>query len=289
MKWIGLMLAPIFAILAAGTFMHASQQKRELADAAAEQAKLTERNAKLEADRKTYLTRLTEAENQLKRRQLDAEIQPAPTGSPGAVELARLRAELEAARKQLAAREPRTSGDDEPPAATASAKPDAPASASRSPEDWQARRRQEMEDLKKNDPETYQERVERRNQIRTEMKQGIDERLEFFSGMDLAGLPPEVAASHNELLRRMQSMAEAFDQLVADPDAELDFGLMRENMGAMNDIMKQEREILMQDLANDLGYKGDDAQELLSTIDYIREMTSPPRPSFGRGGPPGRR
>lgn len=152
--------------------------------------------------------------------------------------------------------------------------------------DWEAERRERMERMKTEDPEAYKEFTERRTSIRSEIRQGLDDRLAFFQGMDLEGLPPELQASHNEMLVKMASLRETMAKLEADPDSTAGgFSEIRETMVEIDGMLKKEREVLMTDLAVDLGYEGEDAQKFIDTVDYIRDMTSAPRPSFGgRGG-----
>lgn len=274
MKALGYLLAAVFAGLAAFAFVTKGTLKTGLNDQiAAATADLEAKNAELQAARLDLQTRLSTLEQQLSAS--NAELQIKPTG-PSIAET-ELRAKLNATEKQVAALAVK---------ADAKAIEDAPAAPAPA-EDWQARRAREMEEMKQNDPEAYKERMERRTTMRTEMKQGISERLDFFSSLDLSDLPADVQARQQQLVASMQQMGSAFDALLDNPEADLDFGAMRESMGAMNDIMQEQRGILMQDFAANLGYEGEAATELLGAIDYIREMTSPPRPSSGRGGPGG--
>lgn len=209
-----------------------------------------------------------------------------PTSAAEAAEIEFLKDQLAKAKADLAAA--KTSGASEEaakPGEFAVNPPEGGRGEGGEDRDWEAERRERMERMKTEDPEAYKELVDRRTSIRSELRQGLDDRLEFFQGMDLQGLPPEMQASHNDMLVKMASLRQTMAELEANPEASSGgFHEIRETMMEIDGMLKKGREVLMTDLAVDLGYEGENAQEFIDTVDYIREMTSAPRPSFGRGG-----
>jgi len=282
MKTLLTVLVLLFAALAAVGGWFGLQQKSAAADAEAKMLVMQSQVDEAVAARGALESEVVGLRTQLGAARAASDIPGAPVVSVEAVD--GLKAELEKKEREIAKLRVQPTG----PAgdATRGGAPDQPEV---SRED---RRAQEMARMKAAEPAEYQEMLQRRVQMRVEMKQGLDDRLKFYNGIDLTGLPPETVARHRELLGNLQKMSASFAAMAANPEGQTNFGDLREQMTAMNDVMKEQRSILMEDLAVDLGLEGNAAGDLVETIEYIREMTTPPRPSGGgggRGGPGGGR
>jgi|GEM_PF-1569524 len=282
MKTLLTVLVLLFAALAAVGGWFGLQQKNLAADADAKVVAMQGQVDEAVAARGQLESEVVRLQTQLGAAKAASDIPGAPTVSVAAVD--GLKAELEKKEREIAKLRVQPTGPADGARAAAPRDPNQP-DVSR-----EERRVQEMARMKAEEPQEYQEMIQRRVQMRVEMKQGLDDRLKFYKGIDLTGLPAETVARHQELLGNLQKMSATFAAAAANPEGQTNFGDMREQMMGMNEVMREQRGILMEDLAVDLGLKGDAAGELVETIEYIREMTSPPRPSGGgRGGPGGGR
>lgn len=280
MKTLLTVLVLLFAALAAVGGWFGLQQKTAAADAEAKMLAMQSQVDEAVAARGALESEVVGLRTQLGAAQAASDIPGAPVVSVDAVD--GLKAELEKKEREIEKLKVQPTAPDR--SASTPASPNQPEV---SRED---RRAAEMARMKAEQPAEYQEMIQRRVQMRVEMKQGLDDRMKFFKGIDLTGLPSETVARHQELLGNLQKMSASFAAMAANPEGQGDFGDIREQMTVMNEVMKEQRGILMEDLAVDLGLKGNEAGELVDTIEYIREMTSPPRPSGGgRGGPGGGR
>ncbi len=134
---------------------------------------------------------------------------------------------------------------------------------------------------------------ERRQQNRDRVVTATRERREFFEQIPLEGLAPEYRESHERLL---QAMDEVEDMMTMLNDPETDRETQREirrNFGGMmrevGGLMGTQREILLNDFAQAIGYSGEEARDFIDYIEAVNEMTSMGnfmRGGRGRGGPP---
>lgn len=278
MKTLSTVLLLIFAAIAAVAGWFGIQQKNLAADA---QAKLSAAMSNQSDDSLAARGALEAEIANLKAQLTAAKAESSLPGAPvvPSSELDDLKAQLAAKDQQIARLRVEPTG----PGAEAAPRENQPEV---SRED---RRAQEMARMKREDPQAYNEMIQRRTETRVEMKQGLDERLKFYKGIDLTGLPPETVARHQQLMATLDKMSSTFAAMSTNPEGNQNFGDLREQMQGMGELMQEQRGILMQDLAADLGLEGQASDELLDTIDYIRQMTTPPRPTGGRGGPGGGR
>lgn len=139
---------------------------------------------------------------------------------------------------------------------------------------------------------------ERRQDNRERIVNETQYRREFFDQISLEGLAPEYRQSHERLMTAMDEV-EVLVTSLNDPDLSRDEqreirrtlgGMAREVQGLMN----TQREILLNDYAQALGYTGEDARGFIDYIETVNQMTS--MGGFIRGGggggpprtPPGR-
>jgi hypothetical protein len=145
-----------------------------------------------------------------------------------------------------------------------------------------------------------QEREERRQawQERREAmrERAIDEaqvRREFFELVSLEGLAPEYVEAHQRLLAGMDEVQVRMAAL-NDPDLSREEQReIRRELGQLgreiSGLMNTQREILLNDYAQAMGFQGADARVFIDAIETINEMTSLRGLLWGggRGGPSG--
>lgn len=155
----------------------------------------------------------------------------------------------------------------------------------RTPEEEAAReqRRQEWEARRE---EMEQRRADFRNQLVSESQF----RREFFAQVSTEGLAPEYRASHERLLTVME---EAETMLASLSSAELTAEEQREirrNLGQMagemQGLFRTQREILLNDYAQAMGFQGEEARQFIDYIETIQQMTNMGGMMRGAGGPP---
>ncbi len=140
---------------------------------------------------------------------------------------------------------------------------------------WEARR-----------AETEQRRAEYRSQIVSESQF----RREFFAQISTEDLAPEYKASHERLLTVMEQ-AEVMmaslgnEELSGDEQREIrrDLGRMA---GEMQGLLRTQREILLNDYAQSLGFQGQDARQFIDYVETVQQMTNLGGMMRGAGGGP---
>lgn len=147
--------------------------------------------------------------------------------------------------------------------------------------------------LKQDNPEEYARIQEERRQRNQEMADMTRERSAFLKAVPTEGLSQEYLDNHRALVEKMEILNQAMTQIAADPDSQASQALRHQmftNTVGMAGMMKKERELLLNDMAQDLGYKPPEASNFVKYINYVQEVTSPPHGighGRGGGGPPG--
>lgn len=182
-------------------------------------------------------------------------------------ELERLRAELEAAKKNQ--RQPRVSFAER------------------------------LEKMKQDDPEGYAEAMQRREEFQQKMKYDMAERAALLVDVDTSGMNEEELAVHNELVERMGRVFE-LTEMMQNPEG----GMSRETMGELfnnireaRPLMEQERSVILRDMGQDLGMNQQESQNMAAYIESVISATTVQMPhgggrggsGGGRGGPGGGR
>jgi len=155
----------------------------------------------------------------------------------------------------------------------------------RTPEEEAAReqRRQEWEARR---TEMEQRRADFRNQIVSESQF----RREFFSQISTDDLAPEYKASHERLLGMMEQ-TEGVVAALSDPELSGEEQReLRRDLGRMavemQGLLRTQREILLNDYAQALGFHGQEARQFIDYLETIQQMTSMGGMMRGAGGPP---
>jgi len=142
--------------------------------------------------------------------------------------------------------------------------------------------------MKVEDPEGYAEMVARREERQTAMRYGLAERTATFLDLDTSLMTEEERANHELLVAKMARVWELTDAF-QDPEAAPDREAMRELFTEMRDVrplLRTERTVMFRQLGTDLGYEGEDAENLATHIENIIDATNIQMPRGGgpRGG-----
>lgn len=118
----------------------------------------------------------------------------------------------------------------------------------------------------------------RREAMRERVIAEAQDRRAFFEQVSLEGLAPEYVASHQRLL---EAMDEVQVRMAALSDPELtreEQRDMRRELGQLgrelNGLMGMQREILLNDYAQAMGFQGADARVFIDSIETINEVTN---------------
>lgn len=158
-----------------------------------------------------------------------------------------------------------------------------PEARERTPEEEEAReqRRQEWEARR---TEMEQRRADFRNQLVSESQF----RREFFGQISTEGLAPEYKASHERLLTVMEQAetmmaALSNSELSGEEQRELRRDLGR-TAGEMQGLLRTQREILLNDYAQAIGFQGEDARQFIDYLETVQQMTTMGGMMRGAGG-----
>ncbi|MCC5843321.1 MAG: hypothetical protein JJU05_03630 [Verrucomicrobia bacterium] len=118
----------------------------------------------------------------------------------------------------------------------------------------------------------------RREEMRERVITEAQDRREFFEQVSLEGLAPEYVAGHQRLLEAMDEVQVRMAAL-SDPDLNREEQRdMRRELGQLgrelNGLMGMQREILLNDYAQAMGFQGADARVFIDSIETINEMTN---------------
>lgn len=135
-----------------------------------------------------------------------------------------------------------------------------------------------------------QEWEQRREEFRDRVVGEAQERRAFFAQVSMEGLAPEYRESHERLLGAMEEV-EVLVSSLNNPelDREQQRELRRELGGIARELqglMSTQREILLNDFAQALGYNGEDARSFIDYIETVNQMTNMGGFLRGGGGPP---
>ena len=150
--------------------------------------------------------------------------------------------------------------------------------------------RARMEEMKKNDPARYAQMTNNMAQWRRRMSARTQDRLEFFASLDTASMSPKQRENHEKLqallARReeLMRMLSPEDASVTDAQREKAHQEMRGTWNELRKLESAERDMLLSQTARNLGFKGEDAKEIVETIKTIYDATQ----GGGRGGRGGR-
>ncbi len=164
----------------------------------------------------------------------------------------------------------------------------------RPPEPPQANWRERMEELKKRDPERYTQMTNRfANWRRTRAEQARN-KIDFLSSIDTSHMSAGAKKTH-AALQDLIAKREEIEEQLQQPDRTDDqrHSLMEQLRDMRHQIQRlngEERMNLINEVANSLGFEGEDAKEVaLTLIDVVQATDDGFVPHHGghRGPPPG--
>ena len=141
-----------------------------------------------------------------------------------------------------------------------------------------------MERLKAENPERFNEITNRVAQFRRMREERSRTRLGFLDSVDTSRMGAEERAGHERLralVARQEELEEKMHDLALGNDERRELmGEMWKNGAEMRELEHSEREMLMRQLAGNLGFEGEDAEALAETVQDIVQATES---GFGAG------
>jgi len=143
------------------------------------------------------------------------------------------------------------------------------------------------ERVEQQDPEDIDRRRQEGRERLTQVADTTRDRLQFMQSIPTEGLTSEYLENHHALLERLTFFDSAMQQLATDPENPANRELMPDlfaNMRGLDDMLRMQRDVLLDDLARDIGYAGEAAGQFVEAVNMITEMTTVPGPGFLRRG-----
>ena len=160
--------------------------------------------------------------------------------------------------------------------------------------------RANFEKFRKEHPEEFKRMEEGRRDFMRRRQERAQRQVEFLSSVDTSKMSEADRKNHESLMRLIAKRQEFENAMTpeammnaTDEERRETFEAMRETENAIREQYAKERQALLRQTAEELGFTGDDASAVVDTIGEIYEATSGDRGGFGghRGhrGPGGRR
>ena len=158
-----------------------------------------------------------------------------------------------------------------------------------------------LENMKRDDPERYAEVTNHMTNARLARQEEAQYQLDFLSSVDTSTMSQADRETHERLqnlIARREELLDMMDPLLTDQSAvteeeRLETGrALWETLGEINELNKSERENLIKQTAERLGYQGEMVGEISTTISTIIKTTDSRGPGWrgpGGRGPGGRR
>ena len=137
--------------------------------------------------------------------------------------------------------------------------------------------REWMENLKKNDPARFAQMTNRFAQFRRRRMERQQRNLDFLASVDTSTMSASAKKTHSALqdaITRREELEEKMHQEnLSDDDRQALFNEMRETDHQLRRLRRAERNNLFEATATTLGFEGDDAKEIVSTLNEVVEAT----------------
>ena len=154
--------------------------------------------------------------------------------------------------------------------------------------------RERMEEMKKNDPERYTQMTNRFANWRRSRAEQAQNKIDFLSSIDTSHMSASAKRTH-AALQDLITKREEIEEQLQQPDLADDqrHSLMEQLRDMRHQIQRlngEERMNLISEVANSLGFEGEDAKEVtLTLIDVVQATDEGYVPHHGghRGPPPG--
>jgi hypothetical protein len=149
-----------------------------------------------------------------------------------------------------------------------------------------------MARMAKEDPARYAQMT---NSFATWRRQRARSRIDFLSSIDVSHMPASARAVHaelQELVAEREELESALHQQgLGDEERGRIFRELHQTGSKMHELSMKERNNLLSETVRNLGFEGDDAGEIVTTVKQIFEATDsrPWHRGPGPRGPRGRR
>ncbi len=148
--------------------------------------------------------------------------------------------------------------------------------------------RAEMERMQKENPERYAQMTNGMAQFRRRRLERAQSKMDFLASVDTSMMSPEARKVHADLQDMIEKREAIEDKMrnfldMSEEERRATFDEMRETDGKIRELNRAERENLLAQTAQALGFQGDDATEIVETVKGIYEATE----NGGWGGPGG--
>ena len=159
----------------------------------------------------------------------------------------------------------------------------------RSQQDWSQRWKERQEQLKKENPEEYEAHQKQIKEFQDRMDGAVAEKSAFLVNLDTSDMTEQEKKDHEELLGRVAEAWELMNNMQQGkfPSGE-QWGAIGDNMTAIRDLYRKERDYVLRKVGKDLGYDDVKAAEFSTQMQDIFEKTSPTLPIMGMGHRGGR-
>ncbi|MBR3956263.1 MAG: hypothetical protein IKJ89_00230 [Kiritimatiellae bacterium] len=149
--------------------------------------------------------------------------------------------------------------------------------------------RAEMERLKTEDPARYAQITNGMAQFRQRRLERAQSKIDFLSSVDTSNMSPGARKTHEDLqdmIARREEIESKMHSIMdmTDDERHALFGEMRETDERIRELNRLERENLLVQTAETLGFVGEDAKEIAETVKGIYEATDS---GWNWGGPGG--
>ena len=153
--------------------------------------------------------------------------------------------------------------------------------------------RADMERLKKEEPERYAQITNSMAQFRRHRLERTQSKIDFLSSIDTSRMSPAMLKVHSDLQDMIEKREAVEEKMrgfmdMTEEERREAFQEIGEIDGRIRELNRAERDNLLVQTAEALGFQGDDAAEIIDTVKGIYEATDS---GWGFGGPggPGRR
>ena len=156
-----------------------------------------------------------------------------------------------------------------------------------------AEMRARFEEMREKDPEHYAQITNNMARWRAHRQERLQNQFDILASADtkhMTKVQRKVHETYQDLLARQEELHEMLNPNNADvTDAQREAAMkeLRDNWHQLHDLQRAERDTLLTQTANALGYKGSDAKEVVDAIKAVYEATGGGG-HRGPGGPGGR-
>ena len=152
--------------------------------------------------------------------------------------------------------------------------------------------RADMERIKKEDPERYAQITNSMAQFRQRRLERAQSKIDFLSSIDTSRMSPAMLKVHSDLQGMIEKREAVEEKMrgflgMTEEERRETFQEIGEIDGKIRELSRAERDNLLVQTAEALGFQGDDAAEIIDTVKSIYEATDNGF-GFGPPGGPGR-